>query len=104
MSLEKVPSHARLGCSFLRYTGKTFLLSEPRSRRRTSLRTIFESGSIPSCLNVDLVSDLMRQNGGMKGWLSFLFRIICGGCEPGRAYSWRKASMGLRAAAWWAGK
>ena len=28
MSLEKVPSHARLGCNFLRYTGKTFLLSE----------------------------------------------------------------------------
>ena len=28
MSLEKVPSHARLGFNFLRYTGKTFLLSE----------------------------------------------------------------------------
>ena len=28
MSLETVPSHARLGCNFLRYTGKTFLLSE----------------------------------------------------------------------------
>ena len=28
MSLEKVPSHARLECDFLRYTGKTFLLSE----------------------------------------------------------------------------
>ena len=28
MSLEKVPSHARLGCNFLKYIGKTFLLSE----------------------------------------------------------------------------
>ncbi len=28
MSLEKVPSHARLRFNFLRYTGKTFLLSE----------------------------------------------------------------------------
>jgi hypothetical protein len=28
VSLETVPSHARLGCNFLRYTGKTFLLSE----------------------------------------------------------------------------
>ena len=63
MSLEKVPSHARLECDFLRYTGKTFLLSEPRSRRRTSLRTIFESGSIPSCLNVDLVSILCAKTG-----------------------------------------
>jgi hypothetical protein len=28
VSLEKVPSHARLGCNFLKYIGKTFLRSE----------------------------------------------------------------------------